>query len=389
MRKAKKRTAAAKTADEACQTRERRGEFAGIVGMVVNLALAAGKFGLGMLSGSVSVMADAANNLTDCGSCLLTLLGFRLAARPADREHPFGHARYEYVCGLLIALLTLLLGFSFLKESVGRIVAPPDTHYSVLTLALLGSTAVVKLFLAGFYRKIGKSVNSQTLRASSVDSVSDAVLTLVVLAGGLIRQIRGVEADGWIGAAVALVILYAGGKTVREATGLLVGKAPDPAMVERIRTVLSEREGVLGVHDLMVHSYGEGRYFATAHIEIDARTDLLTAHAIADATEADVRAKTGVQLVIHVDPRVVNDPKQTLLREDLDRILRGISPALRYHDFHMDPSGGKVCFDLVVPEHFVLPDGELLSLIQEEIGRSHPDLEAAVTLDRDFGDREK
>ncbi len=368
------------TADRA---RERRGQLAGTVGVGVNLLLAAGKLILGLLSGSVSVMADAANNLTDCGSCLLTLLGFRLAARPADREHPFGHARYEYVSGLLIAVLTLLLGFSFLRESVGRIIDPPQTHYTALILILLGISAVAKLGLAAFYRRMGRSINSQSLRASAVDSISDAVLTAVVLIGGTVRQASGVEVDGWIGIAVALVILYAGGKTVREATGLLVGSAPDPAVVTKLQALLSDRESVLGFHDLMVHSYGEGRCFATVHLEIDARTDLLTAHAIVDAIETDILAQTGVQTVIHVDP-VVNDPDQSALRTDLDGILRGISPRLRYHDFHISPACGQVCFDLVVPERFVLPDGELLALISSELQRLHPGVDTVITVDRDF-----
>lgn len=353
--------------------------------MGVNLLLAAGKAVLGLLSGSVSVMADAANNLTDCGSCLLTLLGFRLSARPADREHPFGHARYEYICGLLIALFTLLLGFSFLKESVGRMIRPSVTRYTPLTLILLGLTAGAKLILAGFYRKMGKSMNSQTLRASAVDSVSDAVLTLVVLIGGLICRLTGKEIDGWIGSAVALVILYAGGRTVREAAGLLVGRAADPAVVESIRALLSDRASLLGFHDLMVHSYGEGRYFATVHLEIDAKTDLLTAHAIADSVESDIFSQTGVRTVAHVDP-VVNDPDQTVFRDDLTRILRGISPSLGYHDFHINPARRQVCFDLSVPTPFVLPDSELLSLIQNEISRLHPGMETVITLDRDFGE---
>lgn len=366
-----------------------RGERAGLVGIGVNLLLALCKFVLGFLSGSVSVTADAANNLTDCGSCLLAILGFRLSARPADREHPFGHARYEYISALMIAIFTLLLGFSFLKESLQRIFTPLPTDYSPVVLILLAVTVAAKLLLGGYYRRVGKAMHSQTLRASAADSFSDAILTSVVLTGALIRRIASVEVDGYAGVIVAGVILFAGWKTIRETTGLLLGRAPDPGTVEQLRSLILAQDKVLGMHDLIVHSYGENRVFATAHAEIDARTDLLTAHSIADRIEEDVFSQTGIRMVIHVDPMVVDDPEQILLRKDVEKILRGISPELGYHDFRLD---GKRCqLDLVVPEHFVLPDSELLSLVKREIGCLRPEIEPLIRLDRDFDgmDRKK
>lgn len=367
---------------------DRRGERAGIVGIGVNLMLAGCKLALGMISGSVSVMADAANNLSDCGGSVLTILGFRLSSRPADKEHPFGHARYEYITGLMLSFLILMLGFSFLKESVLRIFGENTTHFTALTLTLLGLSVAAKLGLGLFYRHMGAILRSQTLRASAVDSFTDAILTSVVLLGGLLRATTGIEADGYVGTAVAVVILIAGGKLVREATGLLLGKAPDKEVVDRLNARILSRPEVLGMHDLMVHSYGESRIFATAHVEIDARTDLLTAHTVADEIEQEVLAESGIHLVIHVDPVVNDDERLIRLRADVGELLRGISPKLGYHDLHLhkEEDGVKLFFDLTVPVDFVLPDEELLTLICREIEEKYPDIAPCIRVDRDFGE---
>ncbi|MGM9636468.1 MAG: cation diffusion facilitator family transporter [Eubacteriales bacterium] len=367
---------------------DRRGERAGIVGIAVNLMLAGCKLVLGMLSGSVSVMADAANNLSDCGGSVLTILGFRLSARPADKEHPFGHARYEYITGLMLSFLILLLGFSFLKESVLRIFGTDETCFTAITLILLGLSVAAKLGLGWFYRHMAGILRSQTLRASSVDSFTDAILTSVVLLGGLLRAVTGIEADGYVGLVVAVVILIAGGKLVREATGLLLGKAPDKEMVDSLDALILSHPEVLGMHDLMVHSYGESRIFATAHVEIDARTDLMTAHTVADCIEQEVLAKLGIHLVVHVDPMVNDDERLTRLRANVAEILRGISPKLGYHDLHLhkDEESVKLFFDLTVPVDFILPDEELLSLLCREIEDKYPDILPCIRVDRDFGE---
>lgn len=367
---------------------DRRGERAGIVGIAVNLMLAGCKLVLGMLSGSVSVMADATNNLSDCGGSILTILGFRLSARPADKEHPFGHARYEYITGLMLSFLILLLGFSFLKESVLRIFGADETYFSAVTLILLGLSVAAKLGLGLFYRHMAPILRSQTMRANAVDSFTDAILTSVVLLGGLLRAVTGIEVDGYVGLVVAVVILIAGGKLVREATGLLLGKAPDKEVVDRLNARILSHSEVLGMHDLMVHSYGEGRVFATAHVEIDARTDLLTAHTVADQIEQEVLAESGIHLVIHVDPMVIDNEKLTCLRVDVAKILLGISPKLGYHDLHTyeDEDGVKLFFDLTVPVDFVLPDDELLSLLCREIEEKYPEICPCIRVDRDFED---
>lgn len=366
---------------------DRRGERAGIVGITVNLMLAGCKLALGLISGSVSVMADAANNLSDCGGSVLTILGFRLSARPADKEHPFGHARYEYITGLMLSFLILMLGFTFLKESVQRIFGADETAFSAITLILLGLSVAAKLGLGLFYRHTAGILRSQTLRASAVDSFTDAILTSVVLLGGLLRATTGIEADGYVGLVVAGVILFAGGKLVREATGLLLGQAPDKSVVDRLDARIMGHPEVLGMHDLMVHSYGENRIFATAHVEIDARTDLLTAHTVADQIEQEVLAESGIHLVIHVDPVVNDDERITRLREDVKEILSGISPKLGYHDLRTHKNGNEIrlSFDLTVPVDFVLPDEELLSLLRREISEKYPEMISCIRVDRDFG----
>lgn len=366
--------------------RAKLGAVAGGVGICTNILLSAAKFIVGGLSGSISVTADAANNLSDAGSSLLTLIGFRLSGKPADKEHPYGHARYEYLTGLAVSILIIFLGASFLKESVTGILKANQSVFDSISLLVLGISVAAKLWQGFFYRKVAKAIESESLKASSADSLSDAVITSAVLLGALVRTFTGLEIDGYVGCGVALFILISGVKLVFETSSPLIGTAPDPQLVHELQSKVLAYDGILGIHDLMIHSYGAGKLFATLHAEVDAEADLLASHDLIDNIEENVGQALGLQLVIHLDPITLNDPKVNEMRDVIGTLLHGISPNLSFHDFRVvvGPTHTNVIFDLVVPTEFVLPDSELLSLVIREIKEVYPTAIPKIKLDRDY-----
>lgn len=368
--------------------RAKAGTLAGGAGICANLLLAAGKFFAGALSGSISITADAANNLTDAGSSLLTVAGFRLSAKPADKGHPFGHARYEYLTGLALSFLILLVGSSFLKESVTSLFSASETVIDGISLAILAASIAVKLWMWRFYRKIALLIDSATLRAAAADSLSDSVMTAVVLAGALIRRFAGVEIDGFVGCAVAAFILFSGVKLVLETSDPLLGTAPDPELVRRLKQAVLSYPEIIGVHDLIVHSYGAGKLFATLHAEVDARTDLTHIHDLIDNIESEVGSALGLELVIHMDPVTLDDPKLDAMHAEIETIIRQISPKLRHHDFRVvfGPTHDNILFDVVVPTGFPLPDGELVYLLSASIKRVYPTAVPKIRVDHDYAD---
>lgn len=368
------------------EERAKLGAAAGGVGICTNIALSAAKFIVGSLSGSISVTADAANNLSDAGSSLLTLIGFRLSGKPADKEHPFGHARYEYLTGLAISVLILFLGATFLKESVLSILKANQSAFDLISLFILGVSVAVKLWQGFFYRKMAKAIASDSLKASATDSINDVVMTSVVLLGALVRTFTGLEIDGYVGCGVAIFILISGVKLVLETSSPLIGTAPDPELVHKLQAEVLSHEGILGIHDLMIHSYGAGKLFATLHAEVDAQADLLASHDLIDNIEESVSQALGLQLVIHLDPITLNDPKVNEMRDAIGSLVHGISPHLSFHDFRVvvGPTHTNVIFDLVVPTDFVLPDSELLSLLVREIKETYPTAVPKIKLDRDY-----
>ncbi len=366
--------------------RAKVGAVAGGVGIATNLLLAAGKFLAGAVSGSISITADAANNLTDAGSSLLTLAGFRLSAKPADKEHPYGHARYEYLTGLALAVLILLLGLSFLKESVGSFFAESETVIGVLSLSILVASILAKLWQWRFYRKVSCAIDSRTLKAAATDSLSDVIMTSVVLIGALIRRFGGIEIDGIVGCAVAAFIIFSGVKLVLETSSPLLGTAPDPDLVHRLKNAVLAYPGIIGAHDLVIHSYGAGKVFATLHAEVDARTDLMESHDLIDNIETEVGAALGVELVIHMDPVTLDDPKLDAMHAKIETVIRQISPKLRYHDFRVvfGPTHDNILFDVVVPTGFPLPDSELIHLLSASIKQVYPTAVPKIRVDHDY-----
>lgn len=362
------------------------GSLAGGVGICTNLLLSLIKFIAGALSGSISITADAANNLSDAGSSLLTLVGFRLSAKPADKEHPFGHARYEYLTGLAVSCIVLILGLSFLKESILSFWNDKQTVMGWLPLIILGISILAKLGQWWFYRRIAQGIDSESLRASAADSLSDTIMTGVVLAGGLIRRFIGWEADGIIGSAVALFIIISGWRLIMETTGTLLGKAPDRALVQTLQEMIHSYPGIIGIHDLMIHSYGAGKLFASLHAEVDARADIMESHDLIDNIEVEVGKALGLELVIHMDPVTLNDPKLDAMREKIADLLREVSPKLSFHDFRVvfGTTHDNILFDVVVPTGCALPDNEIVNLLTHSIKEIFPHAIPKIHIDHDY-----
>ncbi|HIY10602.1 MAG TPA: cation diffusion facilitator family transporter, partial [Candidatus Anaerofilum excrementigallinarum] len=331
--------------------RTRCGNLAGTVGIVCNVLLCAGKFLAGFLSGSLAISADAVNNLSDASSSVIALLGFRIAAKPADDEHPYGHGRTEYLAGLAVSVMILLIGLELVKTSVGKIMAPEPIQAGLVPLAVLVVSILVKLWMAAFNRQVGKQIGSSVLEATAADSRNDVIATSAVLVATLAQMIFGWQLDGWIGLAVAAFILYSGWGLVKEAIAPLLGQAPDPEMVRHILEVTRSYPGVLGIHDLIVHDYGPGRQFASLHVEMAASQDVLASHDVIDQIERRFLEQEGLHVIIHYDPIVTDNNEVGEAREYLAKQVKRLDPRLTIHDLRMVPgeTHTNLIFDLVVP----------------------------------------
>ena len=369
------------TADPA--VREKYGNLAGIVGIVCNVLLFVGKLLAGTLCGSVSVTADAVNNLSDASSSLVTLLGFRLAARPADEKHPYGHARMEYLSGLAVAVMILVIGVELVKSSVQKILHPEAVEFSVLTAAVLTGSILLKLWMALFDRKLGKKISSAALIAAAADSRSDVIATGAVLLACVIGRLTGLMIDGWTGLLVALFILWSGVGVVKDTVDPLLGAKPDEALVRAIAYLMTSHVNILGFHDLMVHDYGPGRRFASVHAEIDHRIDPLIAHEILDEIERQAKRELHVDLVIHYDPVVTDDPEVAAVRTRVLQIMHGLDPRLSLHDFRM-VSGShhvNVIFDMVIPPEDAQTAEQLRRQIEAQLQDGKKTYHLIVTFD--------
>ena len=327
------------------------GKLAGLTGIVCNCMLTVLKLVIGLLVGSMAIIADGVNNLSDAASSLTTLLGFRMAQRPADKQHPYGHARYEYLSGLAVAALILLIGAELVKSSVAKIIKPEPIDISAATIALLAASVAVKLWMSGFYKTLGKKINSTALYATSVDSRNDVISTCAVLLGCLVNYLFGLNIDGYVGLAVAIFILYSSVGIAKDTISPLLGQQADDELVDKITELVLSHEKVLGVHDLLVHDYGPGRCYASAHVELSADEDPMACHDIIDDIECDVLEKMNVHFVIHYDPVVQNDAEQNEMRRTVGEIIRELNPAFSIHDFRIvrGSAQSKLVFDLGVP----------------------------------------
>ena len=351
--------------------RAKIGKRSGIVGIVCNLLLFAGKFLAGTLAGSVSVTADAMNNLTDATSSIVTLLGFKLAEKPADADHPYGHARFEYLSGLAVAALIVIIGADLGKTSFEKILSPEAVSFSVLTVAILAVSVVAKLLLWLYNKALAKAIRSTTLAATAQDSRNDAVATSAVLLAGVIEYFTGASIDGWMGMAVALFILYSGAMLGKETISPLLGENASPELRELIVDYVRSQPKVLGYHDLMVHDYGPGQRFATLHVEMDNREPALLCHELIDNMERECYKNHGVHLVIHYDPVITDDPELNRLRASCEALLTQLDERLHLHDFRMVQGGGhtNLIFDVALPGDLAGQEGKITAHLQENLTR--------------------
>lgn len=349
----------------------------GVAGICLNLVLFAGKLLAGALSHSIAIMADAFNNLSDAGSSVISLIGFRLAGAKPDPEHPFGHGRMEYVAGLVVSGAILLMAYELIRDSIQKIRYPVETEFSVLIAGILVASILVKLFMAYYNGHIGKKIDSAALRATAIDSLSDTCATLVVLLSMIVGHATGWQIDGWCGVLVGLFILYAGIGAVRETLDPLLGQAPDEEFVEQIHQIVMAHEGICGIHDLIVHDYGPGRQIISMHAEVAAEGDILEIHDVIDNAENELRAKLGCDATIHMDPIVTADEHVGELKLAVNDIVTGIDEVLTTHDFRVvtGPTHTNLIFDVLVPYRFYISDDELTLMIQERVkerlGRNH------------------
>ncbi len=333
------------------QRRSSAGSLTALIGIVVNVLLAAGKMAVGLIFGFVSVLADGLNNLTDSGSSAISLLSFKLSAKPADKEHPFGHERTEYVCSLIVAFIILLVAFETAKESVGKIFGGAVTDFSVWAVAVLGASILAKCGLYLYYSRVAKKINSTILRASAVDSLSDCISTSAVLACLLIGKWTGVQLDGYAGVLVSLFIAWAGIGVLKETFSNLIGRSPEEETLAEIKARVLKHEGVLGVHDLSVYCYGPNKFFASVHVEVDAAVDVLTSHELVDEIEREFALETNVILRGHLDPIVTDDERVNRLKAKVEAFVCGLDERFTVHDFRMvfGEKRTNVLFDIAVP----------------------------------------
>ena len=338
------------------EVRTRYGVTAGVFGICSNAVICALKLAVGFVSGSVTVIADAVNNLSDAGSSAVTVAGFKLASRPADREHPYGHARYEYIGALVVAVIILIVGVLLCKSSVEKIVTPEEVSVDVWTYVVLAASIVMKLVQMWLYLDFAKSISSGALKAAAADSRNDVIATGAVLVAAVIMDVAGVNVDAYFGLAVSLFIVVSSFKYILEAADPLIGTRPPEEVVKTLKDKVLSYDGVIGMHDLAVHSYGEGRYFAVAHLEVPAKDDIMFAHELADNIERDVKEVLGIQLTLHIDP-IDNEDEETLaLKERCMKVVKTFGEGFSLHDFRLvkGMEHTNILFDVEVPfEHKV------------------------------------
>ena len=366
--------------------RRRCGALSGGVGIVLNLLLFGGKLATGLLTGAISVTADAFNNLSDAASSVATLVGFHLAGQKEDADHPFGHGRVEYLAGLVVSVLILLVGVELGKSSVEKIIHPEQTHLTILTAAILVVSVCVKLWLGWFNGALAKRLRSEALKATATDSRMDAVATGAVLLGLILSEIFRYPLDGWVGVLVALLILKAGFDSAKATLDPLLGQAPDPEEVRAIEELILSHPPIDGIHDLVIHDYGPGRRMMSVHAEVPERADLMMVHDVIDHVERELRRRFGLEAVIHMDPVQTGNPLVDELRELTQRLAQEVEPSLTIHDFRITsgPLFTNLIFDLVLPFDVKLTEKEVKDALAEKLTAVDPSYRAVIDVDRTY-----
>ena len=340
------------------QVRQSYGILCGAVGIFLNLCLFAGKFIAGSVSNSIAITADAFNNLSDAGSSIITLIGFKMAGQKPDPTHPFGHGRIEYIAGLLVSLIILLMGAELLKSSVAKIIRPEELAFSPMAVLILAVSILVKCYMFLYNRRLGRKLDSAAMTATAADSLSDTAATSAVLAATLIAHFTGLAVDGWCGVLVGLFICYAGYGAARDTVSPLLGQAPDREFVSQISDIVTAHEEILGLHDLIVHNYGPGRILISLHAEVPAEGNFLALHDKIDTIEHELRNVLNCHAVIHMDPVCTKDEETSRLKAQVKSYLEEISATLGMHDFRVvaGPTHTNLIFDVVTPYDFPVSD---------------------------------
>jgi cation diffusion facilitator family transporter len=370
------------------QVRRQYGMLSSITGIILNLLLFLSKFVVGTLFGSVSIVADAVNNLSDAGSQIISMISFRISAKPADREHPFGHARIEYVASMIVSFLILLIGLELLRESLRKIFSPELPERSWITVGVLLMSILVKLWLCIFNRVLAKRIDSAIMRATAADSLSDVLSTSAVLLTTLLLLLfpsLTVNLDAYMGVIVAILILVAGIRILNDTKNSILGEAPSEDTVRMIHDLVAEYPDALGIHDLTVHNYGPGHTIAALHIEVDGSRDIFLSHDMIDTIEQRLRRECGIEATIHMDPIVTDDREVNALRERVSQIVREIDPAVRIHDFRFvrGITHSNLIFDVAVPFELSLSEEEIKERVSDLVSRIDPAYFAVITVDRE------
>lgn len=370
----------------ASKTRQAYGILCGLVGITLNVLLFAGKFLAGTLSHSIAITADAFNNLSDAGSSIITLAGFKMAGQRPDPEHPFGHGRIEYLSGFLVSIAILMMAFELIKSSVVKIFHPEETTLTPLILIILIVSIAVKLYMSYYNRSTAKKIDSAAMAATAADSLSDSLATTVVLLSALFTHFTGILIDGYCGVAVGLFILYTGFSAAKDTISPLLGQPPEPEFVEHIRTLVLAYPEVLGIHDLIVHNYGPGRVMISLHAEVPASGNILELHDTIDCIEQRLKTELSCEAVIHMDPILTDDKETSEYRNLVEHILNGMDSTLSIHDFRIvkGPTHTNLIFDLVKPFGFSMSDTEIRNKILNALQSDHPDLFPVIQIDTNY-----
>ena len=359
------------------------GTLGAVVGIFLNICLFTGKYLAGFFSGSIAIMADAFNNLSDAGSSFISLIGFVFSGKKPDLDHPFGHGRIEYLAGLGVSFLILLMGAELAKNSVQKILHPVSVQISTLSIAVLSASILVKLYMAYYDHAIGKKIRSATMAATATDSLSDAVATTVVLLAMLFLAVTGINIDGYCGILVAVFILAAGIGAAKETVSPLLGQAPDPEFVKEIKELVMQHEEVLGIHDMAVHDYGPGRVMVSLHAEVSGDGNIYELHDLIDRIERELKEKLHCEPVIHMDPIDVGNEKTVEMKEEMVKLVKAIDERLTIHDFRMvtGTTHHNMIFDVVIPADFKLSQEELKDIIQKKVWEKWPDYYVVIDVD--------
>lgn len=377
------------------KVREKYGIRCGAIGIFLNICLFVFKFIAGTISGSIAITADAFNNLSDAGSSLISLMGFKLSAKKADADHPYGHGRLEYISGLLVAVIIFIMAYELISDSISKIIHPDDIVISPIVFAILIISIVVKIIMFSYNRIIGKKILSPTLMATALDSVSDSIATLTVLIAMIVANIWGIHIDGYSGLVVSLFILWAGYNAAKDTIGPLLGQPPTLEFVEKIESIVLREEhqkaGIIGMHDLIVHDYGPGRLFVSLHAEVPSDGDVMELHDLIDNIEFDLKSELSCHAVIHMDPVCINDPETNMMKQYVINAIDSINEsnkdhAITFHDFRMvkGPTHTNLIFDIVVPFDYALTDEELIKSIATKVYNENNRCFCAINVDKAY-----